>query len=84
MVFMSNFIHSIIEYQNDEKFITISEKIENRVKNSVDKMSLTDICSKYKNFTSENTNWISEKYKDLVIQERTENLINNKLIEHLT
>ena len=81
---MSNFIHSIIEYQNDEKFITISEKIENRVKNSVDKMSLTDICSKYKNFTSENTNWISEKYKDLVIQERTENLINNKLIEHLT
>ena len=47
-------------------------------------MSLTDICSKYKNFTSENTNWISEKYKDLVIQERTENLINNKLIEHLT
>ena len=77
------FITSIIELKNDENLIHNCNLIEEKVKNNIENVVLTDISSKYKNFTSESTNWIIDKYRELVIQEKTESIINFNLIDYI-
>ena len=77
------FISNIIEFKNNKNLIENCNLIENKVKKNIEKNELTDISSKYKNFTSESTSWITGKYRELVIQEKTESIINFNLIEYM-
>ena len=79
---MNILIESILN-NKDSDFIKCTEIIENKVTDSVKNKELTNICRKYKNFSSENSQWIIETYRDMLIQERTESLLNNNLIKYL-
>ena len=75
-------INSILT-ENNTNFNFYSDIIESKVSTNIDNKNLTNICRKYKNFSSDNSHWIIEKYREMVIQEKTENLINFNLIDHL-
>ena len=60
-------------------FYEILEIIKKKVRNRVNNKPLSDIIKNYRNFTYDLT-WINEKYKELVIEQITEDLITDDII----
>ena len=53
--------------------------LENKIRTNLKDTDLSDITTNYRNF-SHDLGWITEKYKELVIELITENLITDKLL----
>ena len=53
--------------------------LENIIRTNLKDTDLSDITTNYRNF-SHDLGWITEKYKELVIELITENLITDKLL----
>jgi hypothetical protein len=53
--------------------------LENKIRTNLKDTDLSDITTNYRNF-SHDLGWITEKYKELVIELVTENLITDKLL----
>jgi hypothetical protein len=53
--------------------------LEDKVRTNLKDTDLSDITTNYRNFSHE-LGWITEKYKELVIELVTENLITDKLL----
>ena len=53
--------------------------LENKIRTNLNDTDLSDITTNYRNF-SHDLGWITEKYKELVIELVTENLITDKLL----
>ena len=58
-----------------DNIIILEDKVRTNLKNN----DLSDITTNYRNF-SHDLGWITEKYKELVIELVTENLITDKLL----
>jgi len=58
-----------------DNIIILEDKVRTDLKNN----DLSDITTNYRNF-SHDLGWITEKYKELVIELVTENLITDKLL----
>jgi|TARA_B110000977_G_scaffold134496_1_gene171186 hypothetical protein len=64
---------------DDNNFVTNVIALETKIRNNVSDTELSDITTNYRNF-SHDLEWITDKYKELVIELVTENLINDKLL----
>ena len=64
--FQNGFVSSVISLEND-------------IRNKINEQSLSDITEHHRNFSHDLT-WIKDKYKELVIELVTENLITDKLL----
>ena len=53
--------------------------LENKIRTNLKDTDLSDITTNYRKF-SHDLGWITEKYKELVIELVTENLITDKLL----
>lgn len=76
--------HDIFNYiltnqQESDNFYKVLEIIKEKVKLKIDKKELSDIIKNYRNFTYD-LSWINSKYKELVIEQITEDLINDDII----
>ena len=79
-------VNNIISYicrdnEFDSQFFKISKIIENKVKLRVQKKTLTNIVQNYRLFNID-LSWISDKYRELVINHILEDLINDDIIIH--
>lgn len=74
----------ILKYILDDKnesntFYRVLDTIKKKVSDRIDQRELSDIVKHYRNFTYDLT-WINLKYKELVIEQITEDLINDDII----
>lgn len=63
----------------EDKFLEIVDIIEKKVTKRINNKKLTNIINNYRQFNIDLT-WINEDYKKLVIEQTTQDLINDKII----
>ena len=63
----------------ENSFVSSVISLENDIRNKINEQSLSDITEHHRNFSHDLT-WIKDKYKELVIELVTENLITDKLL----
>ena len=67
------------EGNESDTFYKVLNTIKKKVTDRVNQRELCDIVKNYRNFTYD-LGWINVKYKDLVIEQITEDLINDDII----
>ena len=72
-----NYILNIDDSNNN--FVSSVISLENDIRNKINSQELSDITNNHRNFSHDLT-WIKNKYKELVIELVTENLITDKLL----
>ena len=72
-----NYILNIDDSNNN--FVSSVISLENDTRNKINSQELSDITNNHRNFSHDLT-WIKNKYKELVIELVTENLITDKLL----
>mgnify|MGYP001192612018 FL=1 len=65
--------------RDDNDFVSSVISLENDIRKKINSQDLSDITNNYRNFSHDLT-WIKNKYKELVIELVTENLITDKLL----